>query len=102
MRLLQTAGRAVLAAVAVGVLAVVALQFARAIHQNVQLVGELSTLRRDVADFRKHETAQERTIRRLREPAGAIPEIHEKLRLTRSDEAIIYLRGGEPTAQPQP
>jgi hypothetical protein len=103
VRLLQAAGRAAIALVALGVLTVVGLQFGRAVHHNLVLSKELGMLRRDVADLQRRKVAQERTIRRLHDPQGAVPEIHDRLRLTRSDEAIIYLKGGgDATAPPLP
>jgi hypothetical protein len=103
VKALQFSGRVALAVVACAVLAMIGLQFARAVHENVVLASELGSLRSDVAGLRLREVAQERTIRRLNDPAGAVPEIHDRLRLTRPDEAIIYVKQtGQPTAAPQP
>jgi hypothetical protein len=93
IRLIQLAGRVVLTLVALGVLAVVGLQVARVVKRNVVLAHELHSMTREVANLQRQRANEERTIRRLRVPAGTIPEIHDRLHLTRSDEAIIYVKG---------
>jgi cell division protein FtsB len=99
--LVQAAGRVVLALVALGLVAVVGLQVARVVRRNVVLASELHTVTRQVSELQHRRVAEERTIRRLRDPAGTIPEIHDRLHLTRPDEAIIYVRGsGIPTSAP--
>lgn len=69
----------------------VAVQFARVIHDNVALAHELSSTQSDVATLRARREWQIREIRRLENPEGAVPEIHERLRLTRPNEAIIFV-----------
>ena len=101
IRLVQAAGRVVLALVALGLIAVVGLQVARVVHRNVVLAHELHTVTRDVAELQRRRAAEEKTIRRLRDPAGTIPDVHDRLHLTRPDEAIIYVRAGTAPA-PQP
>ncbi|GAC1423029.1 MAG: hypothetical protein NVSMB5_16720 [Candidatus Velthaea sp.] len=46
----------------------------------------------DVHMLQVKRIEQERTIRRLSDPRGAIPEIHDKLHLVGDREAIIYLK----------
>jgi hypothetical protein len=89
---LRGLGRIGLAIVALGVLAMVGLQFARVVKHNFVLAGELASLRRDVRDLQRKHVAQQRTIVRLRDPQGAVPEIHDRLRVVRPDEAIIYVK----------
>jgi cell division protein FtsB len=78
--------------VALGLAAVIALQVARVVRHNLVLADELSSLRRDVRDLEKKQAGQRRTIERLRDPQGAVPEIHDRLRLVRPDETIIYVK----------
>jgi hypothetical protein len=89
--LLRTAGR--LAAVAVGLLVIllVGIQFARAIGQNIVAARELSSVRSDIVALRQHRAEQLRELRRLEDPNGAVPEIHDRLRLVRPNEAIIFV-----------
>lgn len=93
MSVLRGLGRIGVAIVALGILAMVGLQFARVVRHNFVLAGELASLRREVHDLQRKHVAQQRTIRRLRDPQGAVPEIHDRLRLVRPDEAIIYVKG---------
>lgn len=73
------------------VFALVGIQFARVIHQNVGLSHELSTTQNDIAQLQAHRDWQRRQLRRLQDPQGAIPEIHDRLRLVRSNEAIVFV-----------
>jgi len=97
--LLRFAGR--LTAVGVGLLVIllVGVQFARAIGQNVAMANELSATRADISDLRHRREEQLRELRRLQDPEGAIPEIHDRLRLVRPNEAIIFL-SPSPAATP--
>jgi hypothetical protein len=64
----------------------------RVIDRNIVLMRELRSVNDDVHALQARRLAQQREISRLSDPSGAIPEIHEKLRLVRDDEAIIYLK----------
>jgi cell division protein FtsB len=88
---LRLAGR--ITAVALGLLVVtlVAIQFARAIGENVAAAHQLASLRSDVATLQRRRDEQQRELRRLRDPQGAIPEIHDRLRLVRPNEALIFV-----------
>ena len=88
---LRLAGRIVAAGIAVLVVALVAVQFARAIGENVVAAGELSSIRADIAALQKRRDEQQSELRRLRDPQGAIPEIHDRLRLVRPNEALIFV-----------
>ncbi|GAC1490723.1 MAG: hypothetical protein NVS2B8_14620 [Vulcanimicrobiaceae bacterium] len=95
---MRLAGRLALAFVIVGVLGVIAMQFTGIVVKNVAIARELSAARADVADLHAREARQRATIVRLGTARGAVPEIHEKLRLVGPHEEIIYLRGGRGTA----
>jgi septal ring factor EnvC (AmiA/AmiB activator) len=88
---LRLAGRVVAAGIAVLVAGVVAIQFARAIGENVSAARELSSIRTDIAALQKRRDEQQQELRRLRDPQGAIPEIHDRLRLVRPNEALIFV-----------
>lgn len=98
-RIVRLAGRLTLLALGVGVLAIVGLQFTGIVRKNVALAADLAASRTQIAALRVRETKQLRTIRRLSDPAGAIPEIHDRLHLVGPHEELIYLRG-VPTAAP--
>ena len=88
-----------LAAVVVGALvfSLVAVQFGRLIHRNLALAAELQSLRQDTVKLQERRAQQLREIARLKDPEGAIPEIHDRLRLMRSNEELIVVT---PSAQP--
>ncbi|MBV8066621.1 MAG: hypothetical protein JO113_01490 [Candidatus Eremiobacteraeota bacterium] len=88
---LRLAGRATAAALALLVVTLVAIQFARAFGENVTAVRELSAIRSDISALQRRRDEQQRTLRRLRDPEGAVPEIHDRLRLVRPNETLIFL-----------
>ncbi|MDE2481214.1 MAG: hypothetical protein KGN02_03365 [bacterium] len=92
-------GRLAATAVALMVFTLVGIQFARVIEQNVALARELSSTQHDIARLEAHRTWQRRQLRRLEDPDGAIPEIHERLRLVRKNEALIFVSPA-PSADP--
>lgn len=101
LRIVRLAGRLALALVAASVLIVIAMQFEGIIAKNVAIARELSQTRSDIAALRAREARQHTTIARLGSAHGAIPEIHQKLRLIAPHEEIIYLHGaGVPTPEP--
>jgi hypothetical protein len=87
------AGRIAAVAIAAAFLAVVGVQYAHIIERNVSLANDLRGVERDVVTLRDKQREQLRTIDRLSDPQGAIPEIHDRLRLVRQNETIIYLKG---------
>jgi cell division protein FtsB len=88
-------GRLGVVAVALVVLSLIGVQYARVIGRNIALAHELRDVERDVVTLRARKTQQERDIRRLSDPRGAIPEIHDRLHLVGDREAIIYLKHGK-------
>ncbi len=86
----------------VAILATVAIQFEGILAKNVAVAHEIATTQTQIDDLRSREREQRRTIERLSDPRGAIPEIHEKLKLVGPHEEIIYVRGlATPTPQPE-
>jgi cell division protein FtsB len=91
-------GRVGATALALLVFTLVAIQFARVIHQNIALSSELSAAQNDITRLQAHRDWQMRQLRRLQDPPGAIPEIHDRLRLVRANEAIVFV---SPLPSPQ-
>jgi hypothetical protein len=87
----RLAGRVTAAAIALLVVGLVAVQFARAIGENLAAAHELSSIRTDISALERRRDDQRQELRRLRDPQGAIPEIHDRLRLVRPNEAIIFV-----------
>ncbi|HTU70103.1 MAG TPA: hypothetical protein VMF11_07250 [Candidatus Baltobacteraceae bacterium] len=92
-------GRLGATALALLIFTLVAIQFARVIGQNVALGHELASTQSDILQLQARRAWQLRQLRRLEDPEGAIPEIHDRLRLVRSNEAIVFV---SPLPSPQP
>ncbi len=90
---LRLAGRIALVAVIACVLALVSIQFEGILAKNVAMAHEVDRSRADIAALEKREREQAITLRRLSTPEGAVPEIHEKLRLVGPHEEIVIVRG---------
>lgn len=88
---LRLAGRVAATALALLVVTLVAIQFARAIGENLSAAHELSAIRSDIASLKHRRDEQRSELRRLRDPEGTIPEIHDRLRLVRPNEALIFV-----------
>ena len=97
--LLRFAGR--FAAISIGALVIllVGFQFARAIDQNVAMARELSSVHSDIDALKLRRERQRRELVRLGDPEGAVPEIHDRLRLVRPNETIIFVSPA-PAASP--
>ena len=102
MRLVRTCAAFCALALVLAISAIVLVQCAGLIARNISLTRELAVVRGEVTDLQRKRSDQQRTIRRLHDPSGAVPEIHERLRLVRPKETIIYVRGAVPTAAPGP
>jgi hypothetical protein len=89
---LRVVTRFSVAALALVVSMIVGVQFARIIDQNIAMARELGAANQDVAGLQARKRQQMRDVHRLVDPAGAIPEIHDRLRLVRPNEAIIFLK----------
>jgi hypothetical protein len=77
----------------VAVFALVFVQYAHVVGRNVAMVRSLHGVQNDVKTLQERKRWQKREINRLGDPAGTIPEIHERLHLVGPHETIIYLRG---------
>ncbi|MGC1380631.1 MAG: hypothetical protein WA814_06360 [Candidatus Baltobacteraceae bacterium] len=97
---IRLAGRLTVAAVALIVSTLVAVQFARAIGENVGAARELSSIRSDIGSMQQRRGEQQRELQRLHDPEGAVPEIHDRLRLVRPNETLIFV-SPQPAASPQ-
>ncbi|HEY6485087.1 MAG TPA: hypothetical protein VIX83_01730 [Candidatus Cybelea sp.] len=79
------------AALVLLVASLIVVQFVRAIGQNVAAAHQLSSLQTDIAALERQRDEQQRELRRLRDPEGAVPEIHDRLRLVRPNEAMVFI-----------
>ena len=93
---MRLARRLTVTVVAIAVFTFVSLQFAHIFNENVAMARSLSSVQQDIAQLRDRRRQEEREIRRLSDPEGAVPEIHDRLRLTRANEALIYLKPAPP------
>lgn len=89
---LRLLGRIVIVVIVGAFATVVGLQYARIIGKNMTMAGQLATAQNDIRGLEAKRAEQEQRIRRLSDPEGAIPEIHDKLHLVSDREAIIYLK----------
>jgi cell division protein FtsB len=96
MGVVKTIRRTVVIVVAVVVFTLVSIQFAHIVNENLAMARSLSSTQSDVTSLRERRRTQEREIRRLMDPEGAVPEIHERLHLTRPNEAVIYVKNPAP------
>jgi len=79
----------------------VAIQYARIVHRNIVLAHALWTVESDIARLQAEQGRRTATIKRLEDPQGAIPEIHDRLHETLPNESIIYLKGNRPPSTAQ-
>jgi len=89
--LLRFSARVGIVAVAGTVFALITVQYVRIVERNLWYAHEVAQVQRDVAALERKRDEQLREIRRLSDPEGAIPEIHDRLHLVGSHEAIIYV-----------
>ncbi len=100
--LLRLLSRIGVVGVAAMVLSLIGVQYAHVIGRNVALAHQLHAEEHDIVTLKARRAQQEREIKRLSDPHGAIPEIHDRLHLVGDKEAIIYLKHGRPHAPPRP
>jgi hypothetical protein len=96
---LRLAGRLAAVALSLLIALLVGIQFARVLGQNLAMERQLHAVRSDIVDLQRRRADQQRELLRLENPLGAVPEIHDRLRLVGSNEAIIFLK---PTPSPVP
>lgn len=97
--MLRLAGRITVMLVAVLLFSLAGIQFARLIDQNIAMAHELSATQTDIGALKIRRERQLRELRRLRDPEGAIPDIHERLRLVGPKEEMIFVSPA-PSAEP--
>lgn len=74
------------------IITLVSVQFAHIVNEDVAMGDSLSSVQSEIRDLQAHNRRERHEIRRLMDPAGAIPEIHDRLHLVQPGEAIIYLK----------
>jgi cell division protein FtsB len=89
---LRFLGRIAATGVALMVFGLVAIQMGRVVEQNLALTRELSATQTDIGHLEARRAWQIQQLRRLEDPEGAVPEIHDRLHLVRSNEAIIFIK----------
>lgn len=89
---LRALARLGIVGVACTVLALIAVQYARIVERNVAYAHAVGDVQHDVDALERKRQSQVREIKRLSDPQGAVPEIHDRLRLVGDREAIIYLK----------
>ncbi len=97
--MLRLAGRITVMLVAMLLFSLAGIQFARLIDQNIAMAHELSATQADIGALKLRRERQLRELRRLRDPEGAIPDIHERLRLVGPKEEMIFVSPA-PSAEP--
>ena len=90
---MRFAGRVIVVVTVLAFVTIVAIQYSRIVHRNIVLAHSLNDVNRDVATLKAQRERRLGTIRRLEDPHGAIPEIHDRLHLTMPNESIIYVKG---------
>jgi len=83
-------------ALAIVIVTLTSIQFGRIIGQNIALKNSLVSVQRDVRSLKARDRYDQRQVRRLSDPNGSVPEIHERLHLVRPNETIIYLKPSRP------
>ena len=89
---LRLFSRLAMATISLIVFALVGVQFAHIIDRNVAMARSLHDIQTDVQLLRARKREQERELVRLNDPAGSVPEIHDRLHLVGPKETIIYLK----------
>jgi len=99
-RILRLVGRVVMVGAGLVVVAMIVMQYERIIARNLALSHALSSTRAEISSLRVKERKQARTIDRLSDPHGVIPEIHERLHVVAPHEELIYLKAAPASAPP--
>ena len=77
----------------VTVCSLVAVQYEAILSRYLRLQHQVDDSRAQIAALEAKVVKQKNDVRRLRDPRGAIPEIHDRLKEFGPDEEMIYLRG---------
>lgn len=99
--LLRFMGRSVVVCVILAVALLLVVQYYRAFRSSLDLSRKLAVTQREIANLHALRSRQLTEIRRLEDPHGAIPEIHDRLRLVGKNEELIYVQA-PPSPQPSP
>lgn len=79
--------------IAVGMFALaVVVQYVRIIDRNIVVARQVRDQEAAIHVLQEQRDEQQRHIARLTRNGGPIPEIHDRLHLVASNEAIVYLR----------
>ena len=70
----------------------VVVQYVRIIDRNIVVARQVHDQESVIHVLQAQTDEQQRHIARLERKDGAIPEIHDRLHLVASNEAIVYLR----------
>jgi hypothetical protein len=70
----------------------IAVQYVRIVERNVAYIQQVHDVEHDVTALEAKRDQQLRQIKRLSDPQGAIPEIHDRLHMVGEHEEIIYLK----------
>jgi hypothetical protein len=90
--LLRLLARLGIAAIGGTFAVLIGVQYARIVERNVAYIHQVHEVESDVTALEQKRDEQLRQIRRLTDPTGAIPEIHDRLHMVGDHEAIIYLK----------
>ncbi len=85
-------GRLLAGSLAVALFTLFTLSVVRLVGENLAFFRELNSLQSEVTMLRARASSEERTIERLSDDRGAIPEIHDRLHVVGPHESIIYLK----------
>ncbi len=100
-RFARIGGRTILLTTIACVLSLIVVQFIGIVAKNLAVARELAATRASIAALQIRARDQRRTIVRLSDPRGAIPEIHDRLHVVTGREELIYVRGqGARAAEP--
>ncbi len=91
--LTRLATRVGVIAAVVTVGSLVAVQYESITVRYLALKHQVDDANAQVATLKKHIEKGNAEVRRLSDPRGAIPEIHDRLKLFGPNEEQIYLRG---------
>jgi cell division protein FtsB len=90
--MLALAGRLGVGALSSLIFVLIAIQFGRIIRENIAMANQLSAVKTDIRDLQLRRRDQLRQIKRLADPRGAVPEIHDRLKMVGPNEAIVFIK----------
>jgi hypothetical protein len=98
----RAVGRFIVVVAVMAFVTIVGVQYARIIERNVALAHTLAQVNDDIGTLKTGREQRLAHIRRLEDPQGAIPEIHDRLHMLKPNESIIYWKGATPIPEPTP